>query len=387
MASVPPRRPDTARPAAPPRFELLAEDGGARAGILHVGGRKVPTPVFMPVGTQAVVKTLTCEDIEALDYELILANTYHLMLRPGGDYFEAYGGLHRFWSWPGAILTDSGGFQVFSLDHLTRTKEEGVQFRSHLDGTRFFLRPEDSAKLQCQFGSDIVMAFDECLPWPLTEREAKRRTARSLRWTTRSHAAFQELRAPHQGFWGICQGGGYDDLRRGSVAGLLELDCDGYAIGGLAIGEPKEVMREQTAVACDVLPREKARYLMGVGTPVDLVESVALGVDMFDCVMPTRAARHDHVYTMNEGRLNLRNACHRADERPIEDGCPCPGCGRYSRAYLHHLAKTRENTVKRLSTLHNLTHYRRLMRDMRSAILEGTFEAFRSRVLETGGGL
>lgn len=370
-------------PGAPPRFELVAEDGGARAGILHLRGLQIETPVFMPVGTKACVRMLTCEDVEALGYRLILANTYHLLLRPGGEYLQGVGGLHRFWSWPGGILTDSGGYQVFSLAHRTRRSEEGVEFQSPLDGDRHLLTPERSATLQVQFGSDIVMAFDECLSWPLEKGEAATLTERSLRWTRRSHQRFQEQRAPHQGFFGILQGGAYDDLREASGQGIMELGCEGYAIGGLAIGEPKEIMREQTAVACRILPRGQARYLMGVGTPRDLIESVALGVDMFDCVMPTREARHDRVYTMREGRLNLRNARFKADMGPIEEGCPCSACARYSRAYLHHLQRCGEETGQRLQTLHNLTHYRRLMQDMRGAILEGRFATFqRERLAE-----
>jgi queuine tRNA-ribosyltransferase len=362
-------------------FILEAEEGKARAGTLRLRGREIPTPVFMPVGTRACVRTLSNEDVEALGYQLILANTYHLLLRPGGDLLEELGGLHDFWSWPGGILTDSGGYQVFSLDKMNRKSEEGVEFASYINGARHFLSPEISAKLQVQFGSDIVMAFDECLPWPLEKAEVRTRTERSLRWTQRSHKAFLELRQQHQNFFGILQGGEFDDLRRFSGEGILELDCDGYAIGGLAIGEPLEIMRGQTEVACGILPRGKPRYLMGVGTPLDLVESVARGVDMFDCVMPTRAGRHEQWFTFQEGRLNLRNARFKTDSQPVEDGCPCVACQRYSRAYLHHLGKCKEETGKRLATLHNLTHYRRLMERMRAAILEGRFASFHQGML------
>lgn len=354
----------------PLSFEVVAELGSARAGILRIRDLEIPTPIFMPVGTQACVKSLDCADIEGLGYSLILANTYHLMLRPGGDFLESWGGLHRFWSWPGAILTDSGGFQAFSLSNLNKKTDEGIEFRSHLDGSKHFLTPERASKLQVQFGSDIVMAFDECLPFPLSLDQARRLTHRSLEWTRRSHRAFRELARPHQNFFGILQGGEFDELRRESGEAIMQLECDGYAIGGLAIGEPKPIMRQQTEVACSFLPPSKPRYLMGVGTPLDLIESVTLGVDMFDCVMPTRAARHGQVFTWNEGKLNLRNSRFKTDENPIEEGCPCTTCQRYSRAYLHHLGKAKEETRNRLTTLHNLAFFRRWMEAVRQAILD-----------------
>ncbi len=362
-------------------FALEAVDGAARAGRLTLSGLEIETPAFMPVGTRAAVRCVDVEDLLSMGYRLILANTYHLMLRPGGEGLAERGGLQRFWSWPGRVLTDSGGFQVFSLAKLAKTTEDGVIFQSHLDGTRYELTPERSMVLQCQFGSDIVMAFDECLPWPLTHEEAKRRTERSFAWTRRSRTAFAGLRQPHQAFFGILQGGGYDDLRRWSAEAVMGLACDGHAIGGLAIGEPREVMTHQVEVACGVLPADKPRYLMGVGTPEDLLDAVARGVDMFDCVLPTRSARHTHAYTCSEGKLNLRNARFRTDDQPVEHGCPCPTCRRYSRAYLHHLVKNGEETGSRLMTLHNLTHYRRLMEGMRRAIPAGRFQEFRTRYL------
>lgn len=356
-------------------FTVEGQDGAARAGRLRLTGVEIETPIFMPVGTRACVRTLTCEDLETLGYQLVLGNTFHLMLRPGGDLLEAAGGLARFWSWSGRILTDSGGFQVFSLAKLAKRDEDGVEFASPLDGSRHKLTPERSIDLQIQFGSDIVMAFDECLSWPLTHGEAERLTRRSLDWTRRSHARFVARRKLHQSFFGILQGGGYDDLRRASGEAIVAMGCDGYAIGGLAIGEPKDVMRHQVEVATAILPRDRPRYLMGVGTPDDLLQAIERGVDMFDCVLPTRAGRHDRVYTFAEGELNLRNARFRTDGNPVEADCPCLACRRYSRAYLHHLGKCGEETVKRLATIHNLMHYRRLVDRVRAAILAGRFAA------------
>lgn len=362
-------------------FEVQHRDGRARAAVMTLGGMRIETPVFMPVGTRACVRTLDVDDLEALGYRLVLANTYHLMLRPGGDFLDEMGGVQKFWGWRGRVLTDSGGFQVFSLAHLTKKNDKGVTFRSHLDGDLYELTPERSIDEQVGFGSDIVMAFDECLPWPLERAEAKTLTRRSTRWTQRSHARFLEARKPHQSFFGITQGGEFDELRVASSQAMIDLGCDGYAIGGLAIGEPKEVMRAQVEVSDGVLPEDRPRYLMGVGKPPDILDAVLHGVDMFDCVHPTRAARHAHLYVRG-GRLNLRNARFRADAYPVEEGCPCPTCRRHSRAYLHHLFKSKEDTGARLATLHNLTHYRRLMQGAREAIRAGRFEAYRREYME-----
>ena len=356
-------------------FELLARDGRARRGRLRFGRGLVETPAFMPVGTYGTVKAMTPEELREIGAEMVLGNTFHLMLRPGTGVIEAHGGLHRFMHWEGPILTDSGGFQVFSLGTRRRIREEGVTFQSPVDGARVFLGPEESMRVQRALGADVVMAFDECTPWPATEQEARDSMELSLRWARRSREAHADNPAA---LFGIVQGGMYPTLRQASLAGLLDIGFDGYAVGGLSVGEPREE-REAVLEALDPgLPADRPRYLMGVGTPEDLVESVARGMDMFDCVMPTRNARNGHLFVRG-GVIRIRNARHARDTRPLDPACDCYTCTNYSRAYLRHLHRCNEILGARLNTIHNLYYYQRLMARMRAAIEAGTFEAFRRR--------
>lgn len=367
-------------------FRITHRDASteARAGVITTLHSEIETPVFMPVGTQATVKAVTQEMLEALDARIILGNTYHLFLRPGYDSLLALGGLHRFMSWPRAILTDSGGFQVFSLGDLRKISEQGVEFRSHIDGSRRFLSPEVSIDMQRALGSDIVMAFDECTPFPATHDEARRSMELSMRWAQRTRTAFNAspINANTQSLFGIIQGGVYTDLRRHSLDALLRIGFDGYAIGGLSVGEEKAQMYEIVGMVAPEMPPDHPRYLMGVGTPEDLVECVARGVDMFDCVMPTRNARNGQLFTSG-GRLNVRNARFARDERPPDENCACMVCRRYSRAYLRHLYQAGEILASTLASYHNLAFYLDTMKGIRQAIRLGEFARFRAAFTES----
>lgn len=349
-------------------WRALGHDGAARAGVLTTAHGEVATPVFMPVGTAGTVKAMTADAVRATGASIVLGNTYHLMLRPGSERVASLGGLHRFMDWPGPILTDSGGFQVMSLAGMRKLDEDGVTFRSHVDGTPHRLTPERSTAIQHDLDATITMAFDECTKFPATEAEAAASMRLSMRWASRSRAAFRAR--PGYGQFGIVQGGVYQDLRQESAASLSEIGFEGYAIGGLAVGEGQEAMFAVLDGVMPVVPQSAPRYLMGVGTPSDIVGAVRRGVDMFDCVMPTRAGRTGRAY-VEMGTLNLRNARHAADPAPLEEGCPCPACARHSRAYLHHLFRTEEMLGPMLLTWHNLTYYAGLMRGLRAAILEG----------------
>ncbi len=350
-----------------------ATDGAARAGVLHTAHGDVATPVFMPVGTAGTVKGMTADAVRATGAKLILGNTYHLMLRPGADRVAALGGLHRMMDWPGPILTDSGGFQVMSLSGLRKLDADGVTFRAHTDGAYHRLTPAVSVEIQHKLDATITMAFDECTPFPATPEQARASMELSMRWAGRSREAF--VAREGYGLFGIVQGGVYADLRRESVAALTAIGFEGYAIGGLAVGEGQAMMFEVLEATVPHLPASHARYLMGVGTPGDLLGAVARGVDMFDCVMPTRAGRTARGYT-SRGVVNLRNARFADDARPLDPGCACPACTRHTRAYLHHLFRCGEMLGPMLLTWHNLTYYQHLMAGMRAAILDGRLAAF-----------
>jgi len=364
------------------RFELLKTEGHARRGRLTLNHGVVETPVFMPVGTYGTVKGVMPSSLEAMGAQIILGNTFHLWLRPGIDVLRQFGGLHRFESWQRPILTDSGGFQVWSLGEMRKISEEGVKFASPVNGDKLFLTPETSMQIQHVLNSDIVMQFDECTPYETkgritTEKEARASMELSLRWARRCLDEFRRLENPNALF-GIVQGGMFETLREESLASLVELDLPGYAIGGVSVGEPKEAMQRIVAHTPHRLPAAKPRYLMGVGTPEDLVEGVAAGVDMFDCVMPTRNARNGHLFT-RFGDLKIRNARHKSDERPLDPTCTCPSCAGFSRAYLHHLDRCGEMLGPMLASVHNLHYYVNLMREVREALDEGTFQAFAQR--------
>jgi queuine tRNA-ribosyltransferase len=363
-------------------FELLARDGRARRGRLALGRGTVETPAFMPVGTAATVKAMRPEDVRASGAEIVLCNTYHLMLRPGAERVAKLGGLHRFMNWPGPILTDSGGFQVMSLGALRKLDENGVTFQSHLDGSRHVLTPERSIEIQHLLDADITMAFDECTKYPASEREVADSMRLSMRWAKRSRAAFRER--PGKGLFGIVQGGVHPDLRAESAAALTAIGFDGTAIGGLAVGEGHDIMVATIDATEKLLPADKPRYLMGVGKPPDLVAAVGLGVDMFDCVLPTRSGRTAQAFT-RDGPLNLRNARFAEDQGPLDPYCTCPACRSYGRAYLHHLAKAEEILGLMLLTQHNLTFYQDLMAALRAAIVEGRFAAAAREVLARYG--
>lgn len=352
-------------------FSVLARASrsAARAGRLTLEHAELETPVFMPVGTQASVKSLSSADVAGLGFRLILANTYHLLLRPGPKVMEELGGIRRFMAWNGAVLTDSGGFQVFSLAKLLKIREEGVRFASHLDGSQLFLTPELAVDMQLALDSDVVMAFDECVRWPAEETYVREATERSFRWTRRSHTRFHERRKNANQFFGIVQGGFSEPLRRWSVDQVVALGCDGHAVGGLSVGEPKELGFDTLAATVPLLPEDRPRYLMGVGTLHDIWRAVKLGVDMFDCVLPTRLARHAHVLVPG-GHLNLKNATYRSDASPIDPDCRCMTCQSHSRAYLHHLFRAGEVAALRLATLHNLWVYARFMESVRQAVRE-----------------
>lgn len=353
-------------------FERLASDGRARRGRLTFPRGTVETPAFMPVGTYGTVKGMTPVSVEEIGAEIILGNTFHLWLRPGMEVIEAHGDLHDFAQWQKPILTDSGGFQVFSLGAMRKITEQGVHFRSPVDGAKVFMGPEESMAVQRSLGSDVVMIFDECTPYPATEKEARLSMERSLRWAERSRDAHGDSPSA---LFGIIQGGMYPELREASLKGLLDIGFDGLAIGGLSVGEPKEEMIRTLDYLPTWMPEETPRYLMGVGKPEDLVEGVRRGVDMFDCVMPTRNARNGHLFTF-DGTVKIRNAKHRFDTRPLEEGCDCYTCQHFSRAYLHHLERCGEMLGSMLNTIHNLRHYQRLMAGLRGAIEAGTLANF-----------
>ena len=358
-------------------YELVKKDErtGARAGIIHTPHGSFPTPIFMPVGTQASVKGVSPDELRDLGAGIILSNTYHLFLRPGMDLIREAGGLHKFMHWDRAILTDSGGFQVFSLGDLRKITEEGVTFRSHIDGSKKFLSPEVSMEVQMALGSDIVMAFDECVPYPADYNYAKQSTERTIRWLQRCKEA---MTAPNQGLFGIVQGGMYKELREWSARETTAMDLPGYAVGGLSVGEPKELMYEMLEYSTSLLPQDKPRYLMGVGTPDCLVEGVQRGIDMFDCVYPTRVARNGMAMTWT-GRLVMKNAQFTHDHTVLEEGCGCYACRNgYTRAYIRHLVRANEIFGLRLLSLHNLYFLQDFMRRMRQAILDDRFTEFRS---------
>ena len=356
------------------RFEVLARDGAARRGRLHFARAPVDTPAFMPVGTYGTVKAMTPEGLVESGAQIVLGNTFHLFLRPGLEVIEAHGGLHRFMHWERPILTDSGGFQVFSLKDMRRLSEQGVHFRSPIDGSPVFLSPEESMRIQRTLRSDIAMSFDECTPYPASEAEARASMELSMRWALRGHRAYY-AEPPPGTLFGIVQGGVYASLRAASLEALEAIGFEGLAVGGLAVGE-SEAEREQVLEGLvPHMPAHKPRYLMGVGRPEDIVEAVRRGIDLFDCVMPTRHARNGHLFTAT-GVINIRNAAHQRDTRPVEEGCGCYTCRHYSRSYLRHLDKCGEILGSMLATVHNLHFYQRLMRELRAAIEAGQLEAY-----------
>ena len=368
-------------------YKVLARDKetAARAGLLRTPHGEVLTPIFMPVGTQATVKTLSQKDLEDIHAEIILGNTYHLYLRPGPELVAKAGGLHRFMSWNRPILTDSGGYQVFSLADLNQITDEGVKFQSHLDGSYHLFTPEKVMEIQHMLGADILMAFDECMPYPCSYEYAKKSTEMTLRWTERCldrHIRLtEESDGPRQALFGIVQGSTYPDLRVHCADRLVEMDLPGYAIGGLAVGEPKSVMRSIVSDVVPHLPDEKPRYLMGMGYPEDLIDAVSRGVDMFDCVLPTRNARNGTVFT-RRGKLTVKNARYAWDFSPIDPACLCYTCQNYTRAYIRHLFQVGEILALRLATYHSVYFFLALMRQMRKAILDGRFSAWREEFLE-----
>ena len=353
-------------------FQLKTTDGKARRGLLKTPHGDIETPAFMPVGTQATVKTLSPEEIRESGSQIILGNTYHLYLRPGHELIAKLGGLHKFMNWSGPILTDSGGFQVFSLKGLNKVSEEGVSFQSHLDGSRHMITPELAIEIQQALGSDIIMCFDEPPSYPSDKFKIKDAMDRTTRWEERCKKAKTN---PHQALFGITQGGTDPDLRVESARQIMNIGFDGYAIGGLSVGESRTLMLEMTGITASVLPVEKPRYLMGVGTPEDIVEAVALGVDMFDCVMPTRNARNGTLFT-STGKININNSVHTNDPSPLDAKCGCITCKNYSRAYLRHLFISHEILGLRLNTIHNITYYQDLMKGIRNAIVSGEYEKF-----------
>lgn len=365
-------------------YECLHEDkhSGARAGILHTPHGNFETPIFMPVGTQASVKAVTVDELKDLGAHIILGNTYHLFLRPGKELMQEAGGLHSFMKWDRGILTDSGGFQIFSLNSLRKISEEGVEFRSHIDGSKKFLSPEISIEMQKALGSDIVMAFDECVPYPADYDYTKKSLARTLRWANRCQNALGQSQT--QGLFGIVQGGMFEDLRKESAKALTEMNFAGYAVGGLSVGEPKNLMYEMLEISTEHLPKNKARYLMGVGTPDDLLEGVSRGIDMFDCVFPTRVARNGMaMIEQGEGRLVLKNQQFTHDFEVLQKGCGCYACRNgYSRAYIRHLIRAGEILGIRLLTLHNLFFLQDFMKRMRQSILNDEFISFKKNFFD-----
>lgn len=366
-------------------FEVLKQEGRARRGVFTCPHGTVQTPVFMNVGTQGAIKgAVSAHDLKTIGCQVELSNTYHLHLRPGDEVVRKMGGLHKFMDWDGPMLTDSGGFQVFSLSGLRKIKEEGVTFASHIDGRRIFMGPEESMQIQSNLGSDIAMAFDECVENPSPRDYVQKSAERTTRWLERCIAEHKRLNGqpdcvnPGQMLFGINQGGTYPDIRVAHMQEIAKLDCDGFAIGGLAVGEPTQTMYDIIDAVEPHMPKEKPRYLMGVGTPSNIIEGVARGVDFFDCVMPARNARHGKLYTWS-GTINLKNEKFKLDERPIDPTCTCPACSSFSRAYLRHLFTAGEMLAMRLAVMHNLHFYNELMSRIRAALEEGTFEEFRSR--------
>ncbi len=365
-------------------FHIKASDGAARMGEIRTPRGIIRTPAFMPVGTAATVKAMHPEEVRETGADIILGNTYHLMLRPGAERMERLGGLHKFMNWPGPILTDSGGYQVMSLSKLRKISEEGVTFQSHIDGAEHMLSPEASITIQRQLGSDIIMAFDECTPFPASQDEARKSMELSMRWAVRSKKAFDE-NPGSSALFGIVQGGIYEDLRLDSIAALKVLDFHGLAIGGLAVGEGQAEMFRVLDFTMPQMPAELPRYLMGVGKPDDMVGAVMRGIDMFDCVLPTRSGRTGQAFT-SRGTINIKNARHRDDNAPLDENCECATCRDYGRAYLHHLVKSEEILGAMLMTRHNLTFYQNLMANLRNAIGEGNLESFDDTFLKAYSG-
>jgi queuine tRNA-ribosyltransferase len=360
-------------------FTLLGQDGGARLGELATSRGIIRTPAFMPVGTAGTVKAMLTDTVRATGADILLGNTYHLMLRPGAERIAGLGGLHKFMNWSGPILTDSGGFQVMSLARLRKISEDGVTFQSHIDGGAHVLTPERSIEIQTLLGADIQMQFDECTPFPANWEEARQSMDLSLRWAERSRAAFSRMAGGHQALFGIVQGSVFDDLRRASAESLVAMDFPGYAIGGLAVGEGAAAMLKVLSETTPRLPASRPRYLMGVGTPADLIAAIALGVDMFDCVMPTRSGRHGQAFTWS-GRVNLRNAGHADDPRPLDEASACPAARDYSRAYLHHLFKAGEILGPMLLSWANVHFYQELMQEARTTIFEKRYAEFAAKL-------
>lgn len=357
-------------------FTVLQQDAGtaARLGSLTTPHGAIDTPIFMPVGTQATVKAMTPEELRETGAQIILANTYHLYLRPGHDLIGRLGGLHRFMNWHGPILTDSGGFQVFSLGELRKISEDGVRFRSHLDGSSHFITPEEAIRIQESLGSDIVMCFDECTPYPAEYAYVEKSMELTTRWARRCKEAHSR---PDQALFGIVQGGMHPKLRERSAHDLQEIGFDGYALGGLSVGEEKELLHEMMQRCAPFLPPDRPRYVMGIGAPEDLIEGIAAGCDMFDCVMPTRNARNGMLFT-STGRINIKGAAYAEDSGPVDERCTCYVCRNYSRAYLRHLYRSREILASRLNTWHNVHYFLNLMEEARQAIAAGTFSRFRN---------
>ena len=362
-------------------FNLLKKDSAtdARLGKIHTNHGEINTPAFIPVGTQATIKALTPEDLKGLGAEIILCNTYHLFLRPGHELIKRLGGLHRFMHWDYPLLTDSGGFQVYSISANQKVSEEGIAFKSHLDGSRHFLTPELCMEIQEALGADVAMCLDECVPYPSSYEYVHDSLKRTTRWAKRCQ---ESKKREAQTLFGIVQGGMFKDLREQSARELVNLNFDGYAIGGLSVGESTSLMREMVEHSAALLPREKPRYLMGVGTPEDIVESVKRGIDMFDCVLPTRNARNGMLFT-SFGKIVIKNARHRSEDIPIDPHCTCYTCTHYSRAYLHHLFSAKEILSSRLNTIHNLFYYLSLIKELRMAILEGRFDHFYQKFYES----
>jgi queuine tRNA-ribosyltransferase len=351
-------------------FSLKTTDENARRGEVQTAHGNIQTPAFMPVGTCATVKAMKNDDVKKSGAEIILGNTYHLMLRPGADLIAELGGLHKFMNWDKPILTDSGGFQVMSLAGIRKITDEGAEFASHIDGTKYMLTPEYSMEIQHKLGSDITMIFDECIAYPASEEDAKKAMIRSLAWAKRSKDAF--IKRDGYGLFGIVQGVVYENLRKESALGLIDIGFDGYAIGGLAVGEGQELMFQTLDFTTPFLPKDKPRYLMGVGKPSDIIGAVARGVDMFDCVIPTRSGRNGQAFVKG-GTINIKNAAHKNDSKPLQEGCLCTACQNHSRAYLHHLVKSNEILGAMLMTEHNIFYYQNLMKEIREAIEEKRF--------------
>lgn len=360
------------------KFKIISKSSQtrARAGIMHTSHGAIETPVFMPVGTAGSVKAVSPEELKACGATIILGNTYHLYLRPGRDVIRLFSGLHRFMNWNGAILTDSGGFQIYSLAKISKTTEAGFDFQSHIDGSRHLITPEDAVSIQTDLGADIIMCLDSCIPYPADDKTTKDAMELTSRWAVRCKSKWLELAGNKNALFGIVQGGMIPHLRRQSIEHLSKIEFPGYAVGGLSVGEPKELMMEMADFTLPMLPHEKPKYVMGVGTPEDLVEMTALGADMFDCVMPTRNARNAQLFTA-QGAVNITNAKYKYDTAPVDSDCGCYTCRNYSRAYLHHLFRSRELLSYRLNTIHNIHYYIHLMQSMRKAICQDEFESFR----------